>query len=384
MKNLKWLGQDGQLLTAGNSGKTPPGQLKKIKGGDGSGDGKGKNKGEGSEKFQYFYHPDHLGSTSYITDASGEVYQHLEYFAFGETFVEEHNNRKHTPYKFNGKELDEETGLYYYGARYYDAKTSVWLAVDPHADRYPYLSPYTYVNNNPIKMGDPDGRDGRARYARGQETKKSPHVVTITANYYYNSNNLTADEVRGLKATVANYNRTEGKVGKSREGTYTVVRFEMNAVPLQSDESVKNSALADTFIDSDGDTQGYGNIVVGRNAEGDEYGDADGATIRINRTNVDNTVSEGFSIETLLERVFNHEVGHNLGGEHGDGAPMEASLTSVTKTNQITSGSQNKVTKTFSGGILNKKFFRTLFPRIGRNNGGGQIKYEQGYTPSEQ
>ena len=104
VKNLKFLGADGQILTAGKSGKIPPGQI------NGTG-------GNVTEAFRYFYHPDHLGSTSYITDASGEVYQHLEYFAFGETFVEEHSNTERTPYLFNGKELDEETGLYYYGAR---------------------------------------------------------------------------------------------------------------------------------------------------------------------------------------------------------------------------------------------------------------------------
>ena len=157
VKNLKWLGQDGQLLTAGNSGKTPPGQLKKIKGSDGGGKDKG-GKDRNAEKFQYYYHPDHLGSTSYITDASGEVYQHLEYFAFGETFVEEHSNTHRTPYKFNGKELDEETGLYYYGARYYDARTSVWLAVDPATDKMPGWSPYNYTFNNPVQFTDPDGK----------------------------------------------------------------------------------------------------------------------------------------------------------------------------------------------------------------------------------
>jgi uncharacterized protein RhaS with RHS repeats len=109
VKNLKFLGADGQILTAGKSGKVPPGQI--------NGTGGGNNV---TEAFRYFYHPDHLGSTSYVTDASGEVYQHLEYFAFGETFVEEHSNTDRTPYLFNGKELDEETGLYYYGARYYD------------------------------------------------------------------------------------------------------------------------------------------------------------------------------------------------------------------------------------------------------------------------
>jgi hypothetical protein len=65
VKNLKFLGMDGQILTAGKSGKIPPGQLNGSAGGSTS----------TSESFKYFYHPDHLGSSSYITDASGEVYQ---------------------------------------------------------------------------------------------------------------------------------------------------------------------------------------------------------------------------------------------------------------------------------------------------------------------
>ncbi|MDH5366188.1 MAG: hypothetical protein OEW67_04325 [Cyclobacteriaceae bacterium] len=116
--------------------------------------------GTAKEIFQYFYHPDHLGSTSYMTDASGEVYQHLEYFAFGETFVEEHNNTDNTPYLFNGKELDEETGLYYYGARYYDSQTSIMLSVDQMADKYPGISPYAYTYNNPVNYIDPTGKEG--------------------------------------------------------------------------------------------------------------------------------------------------------------------------------------------------------------------------------
>jgi RHS repeat-associated protein len=50
------------------------------------------------------------------------------------------------------------TGLYYYGARYYDPGVSVWLSVDPLAHKYPSLSPYVYVANNPINAIDPDGR----------------------------------------------------------------------------------------------------------------------------------------------------------------------------------------------------------------------------------
>ena len=62
-------------------------------------------------------------------------------------------------YRFNGKELDEETGLAYYGARYYDNQLSVWLSVDPLAmkGKNMSLTPYHFVSNNPIMRVDPDG-----------------------------------------------------------------------------------------------------------------------------------------------------------------------------------------------------------------------------------
>ncbi|MXO33364.1 RHS repeat domain-containing protein [Apibacter sp. B2912] len=112
------------------------------------------------EKMQYYYHPDHLGSSSYITNLDGEIVQHVEYVPFGEVFIEERNNSWNTPYLFNGKELDEETGLYYYGARYYNPRESVWLSVDPLAEKYPNVSPYAYTFQNPIKYIDPRGLEG--------------------------------------------------------------------------------------------------------------------------------------------------------------------------------------------------------------------------------
>ena len=63
----------------------------------------------------FFYHSDHLGSTSYITDDKANITQYDAYL----------------PYKFNGKQFDEETGLYYYGARYMNPMASIWYGVDP-------------------------------------------------------------------------------------------------------------------------------------------------------------------------------------------------------------------------------------------------------------
>ena len=113
--------------------------------------------GDTYEKMQFYYHPDHLGSSSYITNLDGEVVQHIEYVSFGEVFVEERNNIWNTPYLFNAKEFDEETGLYYYGARYYEPKVSLWISVDKLSEEDLKVSSYCYTDNNPIKYLDPDG-----------------------------------------------------------------------------------------------------------------------------------------------------------------------------------------------------------------------------------
>ena len=114
--------------------------------------------GDAYEKMQFYYHPDHLGSSSYITNLEGEVVQHIEYVPFGEVFVEERNNIWNTPYLFNAKEFDEETGLYYYGARYYDPRVSLWISTDPKATDAADWTPYRFGFNNPIRYTDPDGR----------------------------------------------------------------------------------------------------------------------------------------------------------------------------------------------------------------------------------
>jgi RHS repeat-associated protein len=121
------------------------------------------------ERNQFYFHTDHLGSTAYGTDANGKLVDHQQYFPSGETWADE-TRTDPTPYQFSGKELDPETGLYYYGARYYDTTTQLWQSPDPMIGAYAAgtgnggvynpinLSAYTYADDNPVRMSDADGR----------------------------------------------------------------------------------------------------------------------------------------------------------------------------------------------------------------------------------
>ena len=107
----------------------------------------------------YWYHPDHLGSSSWITYTDGSAVQHLHYLPWGEDFVDQRTTNWHAMHTFSAKEKDSETGLSYFGARYYSNDLSIWLSVDPQASKYPSLSPYVYCADNPVKLVDPNGED---------------------------------------------------------------------------------------------------------------------------------------------------------------------------------------------------------------------------------
>ena len=105
----------------------------------------------------FFYHSDHLGSTSYITDDKANITQYDAYLPYGELLVDEHSSSEDLPYKFNGKQFDEETGLYYYGARYMNPATSLFLNVDRFLEKYTSFTPYNYCDANPIGRIDLNG-----------------------------------------------------------------------------------------------------------------------------------------------------------------------------------------------------------------------------------
>ena len=170
------------------------------------------NQGDNEEQKakRYYYHSDHLGSAQFVTNWKGRQYENIEYTPYGELwtyksktamlFLTTYNNflakqpaglieevaagLDKLPFRFTGKELDEETGLYYYGARYLDPKYSRWLSGDPALGEYIPKAPiddeakkhnenlpgmggiyntvnlhvYHYAGNNPVKYTDPNGK----------------------------------------------------------------------------------------------------------------------------------------------------------------------------------------------------------------------------------
>ena len=155
----------------------------------------------------YWVHPDHLGSGSVITNQIGITANWYEYMPFGEMLMEQSNSEYNNPYKYNGKELDEATGLYYYGARYMDPKTSIWLSVDPLAIYNPVmetefygdgqhnggvfysgnLNPYIYTYQNPINYVDPNGKQNYYSSKLDGNGKRYFEFTSQGANMQYGS-----------------------------------------------------------------------------------------------------------------------------------------------------------------------------------------------------
>ncbi|MCF8212259.1 MAG: DUF2778 domain-containing protein, partial [Cryomorphaceae bacterium] len=110
-------------------------------------------------RILFWYHPDYLGNVDLITERDGYTHEFFMYNPWGEEMHQWNANTYAftSPYRFNSKELDPETGLAYYGARYYQNKIGVWLSVDPLADQAPGWTPFRAFFNNPLRFIDPDG-----------------------------------------------------------------------------------------------------------------------------------------------------------------------------------------------------------------------------------
>ncbi len=124
------------------------------------------------------YHLDHLNSTKLVTKSDETVEVSYTYRAFGEQLKRLDNLSKDTDdrakYTYGGKELDDNTNLYYFNARYYDATTGRFINVDPVQDGTNW---YVYCNNNPLSIIDPTGLENKSLL------KEAGDIFKAEANY---------------------------------------------------------------------------------------------------------------------------------------------------------------------------------------------------------
>ena len=195
----------------------------------------------------FYYHTNHLGSTAFVTDNNASVTQGFLYAPFGE-IVSEYNagfaNGIMTKYSFNAKELDEETGMYYYEARYMAPPT--FISRDPMFEQKPWLSPYHYCSNNPLKFVDPTGEKIVIVGEDGVETTYEPGMT------YDGNDKFTSDAIAGLNFL---YNNPEGEKNRvadivNAEPVLTIIQQSIGKSSGSVLKSVSGTAIFSKGVNS--------------------------------------------------------------------------------------------------------------------------------------
>ncbi len=210
--------------------------------------------------MQFYYHSDHLGSASFLTDRDGYETQQLVYLPFGEDWVDmKYNTSQYdTPYKFNGKEKDEETGYNNYGARYYYDWASIWLSVDPMSDKYPSTSSYAYCRNNPIMLVDPDGMDddGWEINHQSKTVKKVSDEGGENKQIIKSSNGFMLTKNQSTKDFVSECSKDGYTVNNDIKNTSTEVGSQISDVATSFMTELKNNEFANKYVKNTGKTIG--------------------------------------------------------------------------------------------------------------------------------
>ncbi|MDR2955263.1 MAG: DUF6443 domain-containing protein [Prevotella sp.] len=151
----------------------------------------------------YFYQNDHLGNNRVVANASGTAIQKNHYYPFGMVFAETPlAEQQKQLYKYNGKELDQMHGLnlYDYSARQYDPAIGRFPTIDPLAEKYPHVSPYIYVENNPLKYIDIAGLTKFLSITMGKDVNYRGQLLSRNDNSVEHHN--ISNGIKGMVSTL--------------------------------------------------------------------------------------------------------------------------------------------------------------------------------------
>ena len=282
-------------------------------------------------ELTYFFHPDHLGSASWITDLSGQPVQHLQYKPFGGDYINQQapGTDYAERFRFTGKERDAETGYDYFGARYYSSSLGIWLSVDPMSDKYPSLSPYVYCADNPMRLVDVEGNDIQVFEQKDNKTGKTTVIFYVTMrveNHSMATWDVISERAAGIKQQIeASFKGDDRK---------TNTQYETRVLFVSSTEE-------QFVLDFVNDIKGGNSMTAGKI---DEIGNVIKNTIQVEIDGYkENNIMNYNQSERETSRTGAHEYGHALGLRHGNDSQNELSFDNDNLMNQ--SGKNNKSTK---------------------------------------
>jgi RHS repeat-associated protein len=175
-----------------------------------------------------YVYSNHLQSASLELNGGGEIISYEEYHPYGTTAYQAKNcdvKAVAKRYRYTGKERDDESGLYYHGARYYVAWLGRWCAVDPLESKYAGWSPYHYVRCNPVMDTDSTGMGGDNDSISAPVSELTGQTATYTDvfNYYDSNGNITYsntstsfDDIPGREHGLYVHNNHEKSLGSSK------------------------------------------------------------------------------------------------------------------------------------------------------------------------
>ena len=241
----------------------------------------------------YYYNQDHLGNNREVVDIKGRIHQVTNYYPFGAPFADPAAVRSADlqPYKYNGKELDLMHGLntYDYGARQYDPILARWDRVDPLAEKYYPLTPYSYCAGDPVNKFDPDGK--KIRICKKDQKQVLGYI-----------NKLAQGTFAVDKGGYLYLKKESNAKGFSKTYTQSLI----NAI--NNKENTINVFVDDYYIDKNGNKQD-----ISKKGEGvtKEFHNGDFSVV-ISGKSYDNLVDkDGNSISDKPEYILAHEIaGH--------------------------------------------------------------------------
>ncbi len=254
------------------------------------------------------------------------------------------NNIFENVYKFNGKELDESTGYYYYGARYYDPSISIFLSVDPLAEQFPNYNPYTYTMNNPVNLVDPTGMAPEGSdWIPGTDGKSISYTKNEKGEITWSSN--TSNKFKQLGNAMLQTTKGKAQLDKALLSQDVKIDVAINEGRREGESGVFNSKITFGYTtplsvdDKDNPTKiTSGRIDLYPKAYSDilesEYADY----IKVSYDGESFSPSK-YSIDENLSTTFGHEI------EHIFDSNSSSHLNKLQRKSSDTEAQPNKVSK---------------------------------------